>query len=51
MVGYIDNDGDLMENKHLDPDCEIDNDPALEGAGKDQQLEKAIEVLPAELDG
>jgi C-terminal processing protease CtpA/Prc len=51
MVGYIDNDGDLMENKHLDPDYEIDNDPALEALGRDQQLEKAVEVLLAELDG
>ncbi len=45
------NDGDLMENKHLDPDYEIDNDPALESAGRDQQLEKAVEVLLAEIDG
>jgi Tol biopolymer transport system component/C-terminal processing protease CtpA/Prc len=51
MVGYIDNDGDLMENKHLDPDHMADNDPALEAVGRDQQLEKAVEVLLAELDG
>ncbi len=51
MVGYIDNDGDLMENKHLDPDYEIDNDPALEAVGRDQQLEEAVEILLAELDG
>ena len=51
MVGYIDNDGDLMENKHLDPDYEIDNDPSLEAAGQDQQLEKAVEVLLTEIDG
>jgi tricorn protease len=50
MVGYIDNDGDLMENKHLDPDYEVDNDPALEATGKDQQLEKAVEVLLSEID-
>ncbi len=51
MVGYLDNDGELMENKHLDPDVEIDNDPALEAAGRDQQLEKAVEVLLAAIDG
>ena len=51
MVGYIDNDGDLMENKHLDPDFAIDNDPSLEAAGQDQQLEKAVEVLLTEIDG
>ena len=51
QVGVVDNDGDLMENKHLDPDYEVDNDPALEATGKDQQLEKAVEVLLAEIDG
>ncbi len=50
MVGYLDNEGDLLENKHLDPDHPIDNDPALEAAGRDQQLEKAVEVLLAEID-
>ena len=50
MVGYLDNEGDLLENKHLDPDHPVDNDPALEAAGRDQQLEKAVEVLLAELD-
>ena len=51
MVGYLDKDDDLMENKHLDPDYTVDNDPALESIGKDQQLEKAVELLLAELDG
>ena len=37
--------GDLTENKHLDPDYPIDNDPALEAAGRVQQLEKAVSVL------
>jgi len=50
MVGYLDNEGDLMENKHLDPDVVIDNDPALEAIGQDQQLEKAVEVLLSEID-
>lgn len=51
QVGVVDNDGDLMENKHLDPDYMVDNDPALEAVGRDQQLEKAVEALFAELDG
>ena len=46
-VGYIDNEGEMMENNHLAPDHQIDNDPALEAAGQDQQLEKAVEVLLA----
>ncbi len=49
QVGYLDRDGDLTENKHLDPDFEVDNDPALEAAGRDQQLEKAVEVLLSKL--
>ncbi|MCK5376624.1 MAG: PD40 domain-containing protein [Acidobacteria bacterium] len=47
QVGYIDNEGEMMENNHLAPDHQIDNDPALEAAGQDQQLEKAVEVLLA----
>lgn len=50
MVGYIDNEGDLTENKHLDPDHMVDNDPKLEAEGRDQQLEKAVEVLLQQLD-
>ena len=44
-VGYLDTNGDYTENKHLNPDHVVDNDPALEAAGRDQQLEKAVEVL------
>lgn len=51
MVGYIDNEGDLLENKHLPPDHMIDNDPSVEAAGQDQQLEKAVEVLLGKLKG
>jgi tricorn protease len=49
QVGYLDPAGDLTENKHLDPDHEVDNDAALEAAGRDQQLEKAVEVLMGRL--
>lgn len=49
QVGYLDKEGDYTENKHLDPDHPVDNDPALEAAGRDQQLEKAVEVLLARL--
>jgi len=50
QVGYIDNEGDMLENKHLDPDYMVDNDPALEAAGRDQQIERAVEVLLSEID-
>jgi Tol biopolymer transport system component/C-terminal processing protease CtpA/Prc len=51
QIGHIDMAGEMTENKHLDPDHEVDNDPALEAAGRDQQLETAVEVLLATIDG
>src|SRR5579883_760201 len=39
----------IMENKGVTPDIVVDNDPAREFAGEDQQLNKAVEVLLAEL--
>ncbi len=50
-VTYLDIDGEVMENNHFDPDYEVDNDPQLEAAGRDQQLEKAVEVLLATVGG
>ena len=35
----------IVENHGVDPDILIDNDPAREYAGEDQQLDKAIEVI------
>lgn len=49
QVGYLDPAGDLTENKHLDADHVVDNDPALEPTGRDQQLEKAVAVLMEKL--
>ncbi|MCC6348209.1 MAG: PD40 domain-containing protein [Candidatus Eisenbacteria bacterium] len=48
-VSLIDMAGDVMENKQLEPDYEVEPDPALWAAGRDQQLEKAVEVLLAKL--
>lgn len=45
MVGVRDIEGDLLENKHLDADYWVDNAPSVESDGKDQQLEKAVQVL------
>ncbi|HPO54657.1 MAG TPA: PDZ domain-containing protein [Ignavibacteriaceae bacterium] len=39
----------IMEGYGVDPDIEVDNDPALEYEGTDQQLNKAIEVILNEL--
>ena len=35
----------ILRRPHLDADHVVDNDPALEPTGRDQQLEKAVEVL------
>lgn len=39
----------IVENHGVDPDIVIDNDPAREFAGEDQQLDKAIEVVLEQL--
>jgi tricorn protease len=39
----------VMENVGVEPDIVVDNDPAREYAGEDQQLDKAVEVLLTEL--
>ncbi len=39
----------IIEGHGVDPDIVVDNDPAKEYAGEDQQLEKAIEVILEEL--
>jgi tricorn protease len=41
--------GDIMENKQLDPNYLVIPDPGLEAAGRDQQLEKAVDVLLSKL--
>ncbi len=39
----------IIEGHGVDPDIEIDNDPAKEYAGEDQQLNRAIEQMKEEL--
>lgn len=39
----------IVENHGVDPDILLDNDPILEEAGIDQQLEKAVEVALEQL--
>ena len=39
----------VIEGHGVDPDIVVDNDPAKEYAGEDQQLNKAIEVILDEL--
>lgn len=44
-----DGSGWIIEGHGIDPDIVIENDPALEFSGVDQQLDKAIEVIMEEL--
>lgn len=39
----------IIEGKGVDPDIVVDNDPAREFKGEDQQLDKAIEEIQTEL--
>ena len=41
--------GENLENFGVQPDVWIDNTPADFAAGRDMQIEKAVEVLKAEL--
>ncbi len=50
QIGIMDNAGDYLENKQLVPDYVVENQPKEVTAGKDSQLEKAVEVLLKEID-
>ena len=49
QVAVKDMRGNYLENQELFPDVEIYNDPAILLKGRDQQLEKAVEVLKAQI--
>jgi C-terminal processing protease CtpA/Prc len=48
-VGMLGEDGKLLENQELEPDFKVENDPDSIAAGKDRQLEKAVQVLLEQL--
>jgi tricorn protease len=49
-VGFYSRNGEwIIENEGAQPDIYLENDPASVLAGRDPQLEKAIEVITAEL--
>lgn len=45
QVGMVDLDGDYLENKELQPDIKVVNDPGLVSKGRDQQLEAAVKEM------
>jgi tricorn protease len=50
QVGMVDVDGDYLENKQLEPDIKVSNDPDKVSKGKDQQLEAAVKELLKTID-
>ncbi len=51
QVGVKDLQGRYLEGQQLEPDYKVAQDPAVVTRGRDQQLEKAVEVLLGELEG
>ncbi|MCP4659654.1 MAG: hypothetical protein GY856_29990, partial [bacterium] len=51
MTALAPPDGMPLENVQLEPDVRIENDPSQLAAGRDQQLERAVEELLREIDG
>ncbi|MDE5423240.1 S41 family peptidase [Ancylomarina sp. DW003] len=49
QIGYVDSEGDFLENKQLEPDHKVLYDYDVVSQGKDQQLRKAVEILLKEL--
>ncbi len=49
-IGYVDAEGDFLENKQLEPDYKVLYDYDVVSQRQDQQLKKAVEVLLEELD-
>lgn len=45
QVANVDMQGNILENRQLNPDIEVYNEPADELAGKDAQLEAAVKAL------
>ncbi|RZT91281.1 tricorn protease [Ancylomarina subtilis] len=50
QIGYMDSEGDFLENKQLEPDYKVLYDYDVVSQGKDQQLRKAVDILLQELD-
>jgi len=45
QIGVKDLNGNYLENQQLEPDYKVRQDPSLVVTGRDEQLEKAVEVL------
>ena len=50
VVGYRTEDGSYLENKQLEPDIKVANNPEIIITGRDEQLETAVKALLEEID-
>ncbi|MCM1021234.1 MAG: S41 family peptidase [Muribaculum sp.] len=50
VIGYRTAEGNYLENSQLEPDVYVLNEPDVIVTGRDQQLEKAVEVLLRDID-
>jgi C-terminal processing protease CtpA/Prc len=49
QVGIVDKTGQYLENQQLEVDVEVAQDPEVFQTGRDQQIEKAVEVMMKDL--
>lgn len=45
QIGYIDKNGNYLENQQLEPDYKVENDVNILEKGEDQQIKRAVEEL------
>lgn len=50
QVGMKNKQGEFLENKQMEPDHRVKNDPQSTAEGKDKQIAKAVEVMLKQLD-
>jgi len=50
QIGTKDENGNYLENLQLEPDYKVSQDPAIVVTGRDEQLEKAVDVMLKQLD-
>ena len=49
QVGIVDKSGNYLENQQLEVDVQVAQDPEVIVTGRDQQIQKAVEVLLQDL--
>jgi C-terminal processing protease CtpA/Prc len=51
IAGYIDKNGNFLENAQLEPDIKVSNETNILWQNRDQQLEEAVKILLQEVKG